>query len=195
MGRRKEPRVRGAEQQGRKKRHRAGEAKGGAAWGGLGGGGHRELGRGSKERGAGKRGEQEKGGSREKGKGGAEEPGRGSSWGWHSPTPYFSRLVGIQRAIPAALPPARSLCHRLPARAAPPCGTTARSRPSAGRRRAARSGAEGREQGRGRPGTARLRPLGLTCGRSCCWSSRGAAGCRLCSSSEPLRRKETEGLV
>lgn len=87
MGRRKEPRVRGAEQQGRKKRHRAGEAKGGAAWGGLGGGGAQGAGKGeqgkggNKEKGCRERGEQRKGGSKGKGKGGSRGAGQGEQLG------------------------------------------------------------------------------------------------------------------
>lgn len=59
---------------------------------------------------------------------------RGGGPGWHSPTPYFSRLVGIQRAMPAAASPTARLraavrpppLRAASARAAPPCYGTSR---------------------------------------------------------------------
>lgn len=59
-------------------------------------------------------------------------PGRGcpSGPGWHSPTPYFSRLVGIQRAMPGGgreLPPP----GRLGSGSARPLARSRRRRPAA----------------------------------------------------------------
>lgn len=125
-------------------------------------------------------------------------PGRGcpSGPGWHSPTPYFSRLVGIQRAMPGGgreLPPPRAARLRLSAaarpqppppprraawgrapRAAPPCyeNFPAAAQLSCLPRRAEPSlsggeGGRGREEGReGGREAALSAPAGITCSRA-----------------------------